>query len=289
VALALPPRGEFARLFARHDDLSVSGHARARGDRRHAVPPRHHRRRLDLRGRRDETFLQVEPEALTLLTREAMRDIAHLLRPWPPAAAGAILDDPEASPNDRFVALDLLRNAADRRRGVLPSCQDTGTAIISGKKGQLRVDRRRGRGRDRARVCLRPTSDGQTCATRQLAPLDMYTEKNTNNNLPAQIEIATTDGDAVQVPVHGQRRRLGEQELSVSRDEGAAQPEEPHRVPRGEDPERSAPPPARRTTSPSSSAAPRRSTRSRQPSTPRPGTSTACPPRQRPWAAASAT
>src|SRR5512139_3656970 len=83
-----------------------------------------------------KTFLRVEPEGLRVLTRTAMRDIAHMLRPGHLAQLRKILDDPEASPNDRFVALDLLRNASIAVGGVLPSCQDTGTAIVMGKKGQ---------------------------------------------------------------------------------------------------------------------------------------------------------
>jgi fumarate hydratase class I len=83
-----------------------------------------------------KTFLKVEPEALTLLTREAMRDIAHLLRPGHLAQLRKILDDVDASPNDKFVALDLLKNANIAAGGVLPMCQDTGTAIVMGKKGQ---------------------------------------------------------------------------------------------------------------------------------------------------------
>src|SRR4051794_39896031 len=78
-------------------------------------------------------FLQVEPAALTTLTREAMRDIAHLLRPAHLRQLRSILDDPEASANDRFVALDLLKNANIAAGGVLPMCQDTGTAIVMGK------------------------------------------------------------------------------------------------------------------------------------------------------------
>src|SRR5262245_31211684 len=81
-------------------------------------------------------FLRVEPEALTLLAREAMRDIAHLLRPGHLAQLRAILDDPESSSNDRFVALELLKNANIAAGGVLPGCQDTGTAIVMAKKGQ---------------------------------------------------------------------------------------------------------------------------------------------------------
>ena len=82
------------------------------------------------------TFLQVEPAALTLLARTAMRDISHLLRPAHLAQLRRILDDPEASANDRFVALDLLKNANIAAGGVLPMCQDTGTAIVSAKRGQ---------------------------------------------------------------------------------------------------------------------------------------------------------
>ena len=86
-----------------------------------------------------KTFLSVEPEALTLLAETAMRDIAHLLRPGHLAQLRKILDDPEASPNDKFVALDLLKNANIAAGGVLPMCQDTGTAIVMGKKGQFVV------------------------------------------------------------------------------------------------------------------------------------------------------
>ncbi len=82
------------------------------------------------------TFLQVAPEALRLLAYEAIHDIQHLLRPAHLAQLRRILDDPEASPNDRFVALDLLKNANIAAGGVLPMCQDTGTAIVMGKRGQ---------------------------------------------------------------------------------------------------------------------------------------------------------
>ncbi|MFZ9017595.1 MAG: fumarate hydratase, partial [Ilumatobacteraceae bacterium] len=83
------------------------------------------------------TFLEVSPEAIRLLTAEAMREIAHFLRPGHLQQLRDILDDPEASDNDRFVALDLLKNAAISAGGVLPMCQDTGTAIVKGKKGQF--------------------------------------------------------------------------------------------------------------------------------------------------------
>ncbi len=142
------------------------------------------------------TFLEVGSEALTLLTRTAMRDIAHLLRPGHLAQLRAILDDPAASPNDRFVALDLLRNANIAAGGVLPMCQDTGTAIVMGKKGQLVLTPGDGDGDERA--IARGVFD--TYATSnlrysQLAPLDTYKEVNTGNNLPAQIELYATSGD----------------------------------------------------------------------------------------------
>jgi fumarate hydratase class I len=138
-------------------------------------------------------FVRVEPEALTLLARAAMRDIAHLLRPGHLAQLRAILDDAEASPNDRFVALDLLKNACISAGGVLPMCQDTGTAIVMGEKGQFVVTG----GGDAEALSRGIFSTYETCNLRysQLAPLDMYTEKNTGTNLPAQIDIYATDGD----------------------------------------------------------------------------------------------
>jgi fumarate hydratase, class I len=141
-----------------------------------------------------QRFLKVEPEALTLLTREAMRDIAHLLRPGHLDQLAKILRDPEASPNDRFVALDLLKNANIAAGGVLPMCQDTGTAIVMGKKGQLVFTG----GGDEAAIARGVYDTYKTANLRysQLAPLDTYLEKNTGNNLPAQIEIFATDGDA---------------------------------------------------------------------------------------------
>jgi len=140
------------------------------------------------------TFLKVAPEALTLLTREAMVDIAHLLRPGHLAQLARILDDPEATPNDRFVALELLKNANIAAGRVLPSCQDTGTAIVMGKKGQLVFTG----GGDEAAIA-RGVFDTYTTANlrySQLAPIDTYKEVNTGTNLPAQIEIYATDGDS---------------------------------------------------------------------------------------------
>ena len=140
------------------------------------------------------TFLEVDPEAIRLLTATAMRDIAHLLRPDHLAQVAAILDDPEASPNDRFVATELLQNACIAAGGVLPSCQDTGTAIVSAKKGELVLTG----GDDREAISLGVQDTYLTSNLRysQLAPLDMFTERNTGTNLPAQIEIEATAGGA---------------------------------------------------------------------------------------------
>jgi fumarate hydratase class I len=139
-------------------------------------------------------LLVVEPEALRLLTATAMRDIAHLLRPGHLQQLRNILDDPEASPNDRFVALDLLKNANIAAGGVLPMCQDTGTAIVMGKRGQNVLTR----GRDEEHIS-RGVYDAYTTLNlrySQLAPLTMWDEKNTGSNLPAQVELYATDGDA---------------------------------------------------------------------------------------------
>lgn len=138
-------------------------------------------------------FLKVEPEGLTLLAREALADIAHLLRPGHLEQLRNILDDPEASQNDRFVALELLKNACIASGRVLPGCQDTGTAIVLGKKGQFVVT-----GGDDEEALSRGVFATYTTANlrySQLAPLDMYTEKNTGTNLPAQIELQATTGD----------------------------------------------------------------------------------------------
>jgi len=140
-----------------------------------------------------KTFLRVEPEALTLIAREAMRDIAHLLRPGHLAQLRTILDDPEASANDRFVALELLKNANIAAGGVLPGCQDTGTAVIMGKKGQYVFT---GGGDEEALSRgVFETYQSDNLRYSQVAPLDMYTEKNTGTNLPAQIEIYATGDD----------------------------------------------------------------------------------------------
>jgi fumarate hydratase, class I len=140
------------------------------------------------------SFLEVEPEVLTLLTRTAFRDIAHLLRPSHLRQLRSILDDPEASPNDRYVARDLLQNASIAAGGILPMCQDTGTAIVMGKRGQQVLTD----GRDEEHIA-RGVYDAYTTLNlrySQLAPLTMWDEKNTGANLPAQIELYAADGDA---------------------------------------------------------------------------------------------
>jgi fumarate hydratase, class I len=139
-------------------------------------------------------FIEVEPDVLALLTETAMRDIAHLLRPGHLGQLRSILDDPEASGNDRFVARDLLQNACIAAGGVLPMCQDTGTAIVMGKRGQQVLTD----GRDEEHIA-RGVYDAYTKLNlrySQLAPLTMWEEKNTGSNLPAQIELYATGGDA---------------------------------------------------------------------------------------------
>ncbi len=139
-------------------------------------------------------FLQVSGEALQLLARTAMRDIAHLLRPAHLAQLRRILDDPEASANDRFVALDLLKNANIAAGGVLPMCQDTGTAIVMGKRGMSVLTD----GHDEEHLS-RGIYDAYTTLNlrySQLAPLTMWEEKNTGNNLPAQIELYASAYDS---------------------------------------------------------------------------------------------
>jgi fumarate hydratase class I len=140
------------------------------------------------------TFTEVEPQALTQLTSAAMHDIAHLLRPGHLSQLRSILDDPEASPNDRYVARDLLKNACVAAGGVLPMCQDTGTAIVMGKRGQHVLTA----GRDEEHIA-RGVYDAYTTLNlrySQMAPLTMWDEKNTGSNLPAQVELYATDGNA---------------------------------------------------------------------------------------------
>ena len=139
------------------------------------------------------TMLQVAPEALTTLASQAFNDISHLLRPGHLKQMRAILDDPEASANDRFVAYELLKNANISAGGVLPMCQDTGTAIVMGKKGQQVWT-----GADDSEALARgvyKSFNERNLRYSQVAPLKMFEEVNTGDNLPAQIELYATDGD----------------------------------------------------------------------------------------------
>src|SRR5579862_7237142 len=140
-----------------------------------------------------ERVVKIAPAALTLLARQAFVDCQHLLRPGHLAQLRAILDDPEASANDRFVAFDLLKNANIAAGKVLPMCQDTGTAIVMGKKGQQVWT-----GADDAAAIsegIRRTYTESNLRYSQVAPLSMYDEVNTGDNLPAQIELYAEPGD----------------------------------------------------------------------------------------------
>jgi len=139
-------------------------------------------------------IVKVACEALTLLARQAFIDSAHLLRPGHLAQLQAILNDPEASSNDKFVAFDLLKNANIAAGNVLPMCQDTGTAIVMGKKGQqIWTD-----GDDAAALSagIRRTYTETNLRYSQVAPLSMYEEVNTGDNLPAQIDLFAEPGEA---------------------------------------------------------------------------------------------
>src|ERR1700754_43559 len=145
-------------------------------------------RKVEAAGR---TFLEVEPEALRLLTETAIHDISHFLRSSHLTQLRKIVDDPESSGNDRFVALDLLKNASISAGGVLPMCQDTGTAIVMGKRGRhVLTD-----GSDAEHIS-RGVYDAYTRLNlrySQMAPITMWEEKNTGNNLPSQVELYAED------------------------------------------------------------------------------------------------
>jgi fumarate hydratase class I len=141
-----------------------------------------------------QPILKVESEGLTLLAQKAMIDIAYYLRPGHLQQLSSILDDPEATANDKFVAMELLKNVNISAGGELPMCQDTGTAIVMGKKGQRVLTP----GNDEAALArgIFDTYQQHNLRYSQLAPLSMYEEKNTKTNLPAQIELYSTDGSA---------------------------------------------------------------------------------------------
>ncbi|HTH18105.1 MAG TPA: fumarate hydratase [Magnetospirillum sp.] len=141
-----------------------------------------------------KTVVTVEPEAITKLTFEAIKDTSHLLRPGHLAQIRKIIDDPEASANDKFVAFDLLKNAGIAAGGVLPMCQDTGTAVVMGKKGQQVFTG----GNDEAAISkgVQQAYTDLNLRYSQTAALNMYDEVNTGTNLPAQIDLFATEGDA---------------------------------------------------------------------------------------------
>ena len=192
-----------------------------------------------------------------------MHDIAHFLRPAHLAQLRSIIDDPAASPNDRFVALDLLRNANIAAGGVLPMCQDTGTAIVMGKRGRhVLTD-----GAD-AEAISRGVYQAYTKLNlrySQLAPLTMWEERNTGSNLPAQVELYAEDPDghpdAYKFLFMAKGGGSANKSLPLPGDQGAAEPDADDAVPGGEAAADRHRRPARRTTWPSSSAAPPPSTR----------------------------
>ena len=141
----------------------------------------------------DEIILKIKPEALERLAQEAFHDISHFLRSGHLEQLRKILDDSEASPNDRFVALDLLRNSQIAAEGILPMCQDTGTAIILAKKGRCVWTQ----GGDESVLSngIEKTYASDNLRFSQLAPIGMFEEKNTRSNLPAQVDILHTDGN----------------------------------------------------------------------------------------------
>ena len=179
--------------------------------------------------------LKVEPEALSLLAQQAMDDIAHLLRPAHLAQLSRILDDPEASSNDRFVAVELLKNANIAAGRVLPGCQDTGTAIVIGHKGEAVWT-----GVDDAEWISKGIYDAydqRNLRYSQMAPLDMvYGEEHRHQSAGTDRAVRGA-GRRLRVPLHRQGRRLGQQVLPLSGDEGAAQPRVPAALHRREDPQ----------------------------------------------------
>lgn len=144
-----------------------------------------------------ETFLRIPPETLTALTEAAFADVSHLLRSGHLEQLRAVLDDPLASANDRLVALELLKNAVIAAEGEYPSCQDTGTAMVLGKKGQNLLVQ--GAMRSAIEEGIRATWASRNLRFSQMAPLTMYEEMNTGTNLPAQIEIEAGEGEALEL------------------------------------------------------------------------------------------
>ena len=200
------------------------------------------------------------PEALSELAFEAFRDVSHLLRPAHLAQLRAILDDPEASANDRFVALDLLKNASIAAGGVLPMCQDTGTAIVFGKKGQrVWVE---GDEEEALAWGVHRTYTETNLRYSQMAPLSMFEEVNTGNNLPVQFDIMAAPGEHHADEFHFMFVAKGggsaNKTFLFQETRAILTPEKLAAVPRDQDARRSAPRPARPIIWRSSSAAPAR-------------------------------
>ncbi|MBO6773052.1 MULTISPECIES: fumarate hydratase [unclassified Thalassospira] len=140
-----------------------------------------------------ETYLKVEPEAIEKLTLQAFFDCSHLLRPGHLEQLRKILDDEEATPNDKFVAMDLLKNASIASGGVLPMCQDTGTAIVMGKRGGKVITD--GSDEEALSKGIWQAYQKHNLRFSQVSPINMFEEKNTGSNLPAQIDLYATKGD----------------------------------------------------------------------------------------------
>ena len=184
------------------------------------------------------TFLSVEPEALRLLTETALHDISHYLRSDHLTQLASILDDPEASGNDKFVALDLLKNANISAAGVLPMCQDTGTAIVMGKRGQHVLTPG-----DDEKAIARGVYDAYTRLNlrySQNAPITMWDEKNTGSNLPAQIELyadtATGHENAYKFLYMAKGGGSANKSYLFQETKAILNPDGDDAVPRGEDP-----------------------------------------------------
>jgi fumarate hydratase class I len=146
---------------------------------------------VDVNGQK---YLKIEPEALRLISAQAMTDIAHLLRPQHLQQLSNILKDSEATANDKFVAMELLKNANIASNFVLPGCQDTGTAIVSGKRGHCVITD--GKDEEHLSHGIYDTYTRTNLRYSQVAPLDMYKEVNTKTNLPAQIELYAVPGNS---------------------------------------------------------------------------------------------
>ena len=178
-------------------------------------------------------ILKVAPEALTMLANQAFRDVNFLLRRSHNEQVAKILTDPEASDNDKYVALTFLRNAEVACKGKLPFCQDTGTAIIHGEKGQqvwtgFCDEEALSRG-------VYKTYTEENLRYSQNAPLTMYEEVNTRCNLPAQIDLECAEAHGVPLPLRGQGRRLGQQDILLPGDKGPhTEPRDTRAVPRRE-------------------------------------------------------